>query len=173
MKRNIKLFFDMDGTIANINDKDTSFQQLILSKGYFENLKPLPFLEEVNKIAALFPENVFILSACCDSEYCKEEKIKWLKKYLPFATKYNVIFTKVGDNKGREVEKRLGSKIDPYFILIDDYSKNIYDWENAGGTSLKFVNGGNNTSGKKYKYTIRDFNDLMDVVAIIRSENEK
>lgn len=174
VKKNFKLFFDMDDTLANCSKGLTGddLMECINSEGYFENLTPLPFLKEINKLAAIFPENIYIISACMENDHCKQEKITWLKKYLPFASKNNVIFTVVGEDKTVHAKEKVG-EITPYCILIDDYSKNISDWEKAGGTAVKFQNKFNNTSGKDYKYTIRNFKDLMDVMTNVRLENEK
>lgn len=175
-KQNFNIFLDMDDTLANFSDGITSqkkINKLIHTKGYFKGLQPLPFLEEMNKIAAIFPQNIFILSACSNTPYCKEEKILWLKKYLPFASKENVIFTNVGDNKAEMVKPFLGKEIDKYCILIDDYSKNVYEWEAAGGTAIKFKNSFNTNHPENYKYIISNFTELMGVIEDVRTELEE
>ena len=176
MKKNFRLFFDMDDTLVKFGDTkaDVHILDRMYEKGFFENLEPLPLLHEVNKVASLFPENIFILSACLNSEYCKPEKILWLKKYLPAAMKENVIFTTTRRKKSSYVAERFYGnrrrKLSRYDILIDDYGKNISEWEAAGGTAIKFKNDFNMTTGKTYKYVIRDFSELLNVIESIRND---
>lgn len=170
MKKNFRLFFDMDDTLAKFSTPN--WMNEVNNEGYFKELDPLPFLDEVNKLAALCPENVYILSACINNPYCKPDKIEWLKKHLPAAMKEHVFFSKVGKSKPNYVKYRF-KKIDKYDILIDDYSKNLEEWEAAGGTAIKFKNDHNVSNPNKYKYIISDFTELMDVIAKIREELEE
>ena len=163
----------MDDTIVDFgsNRLGNNVVETASKEGFFENLEPLPLLHEVNKLASICPENIFILSACLPgSEHCKDEKIKWLKKYLPAACKENVVFTISGMNKTDFVEKKTGMCITKYDILIDDYSKNIEEWEAAGGTAIKFRNSFNTSNPEKYKYIIRDFSELFDTIEKIRGD---
>ena len=166
----------MDNTLADFGDSaaDGSILERMYEKGFFENLKPLPFLHEMNKVASLFPENIYILSACNESPHCKPEKIIWLKKYLPAACKENVIFTTTKRKKAPYVsEKIYGNKrrrLSKYDILIDDYSKNIIEWEKAGGTAIKFKNDFNLSGNTQYKYVISDFTELLDILEKIRED---
>lgn len=173
MKKNFRLFFDMDNTLADfsksINESKNLYESMY-EEGFFLNMKPLPFLEEINKLASLCPENVYVISACIDSKYCKNEKILWLKKYLPSACKENVIFTNVGQNKVDYINKKTGKTLSKYDILIDDYSKNVFDWETAGGTAVKFKNSFNTSDPTKYKYIIKDFSELFELIERLRLE---
>jgi len=176
MKKNFRIFLDMDGTLVGFPDtrEDKHLLTKMYEKGFFENLEPLPFLHEMNKVAALFPENIYVLSACIDSPYCKPEKILWLKKHLPAACKENVIFTTTKRKKALYIaEKLYGSRrrrLSKYDILIDDYSKNIVEWEQAGGTAIKFKNGYNLNGSKSYNYVIADFSQLLDMIEVIRND---
>lgn len=167
MKKNFRLFFDMDDTLADFSI--LNWMNEVNCDGFFRNLKPLPFLNEVNKLASMCPENIYILSACINNKFCKPDKIVWLKKYLPAAMKEHVFFSKVGKSKPNYVKYRF-KKIDKYDILIDDYSKNIEEWEAAGGTAIKFKNGHNVSHPENYKYIISDFSELMDCLVKIREE---
>ncbi len=172
MKKNFRMFFDMDDTLVDFRS-DLHYGDVLevaYKQGFYLNLKPLPFLSEINKLASMCPENIYILSACVDSEYCVDEKIEWLKKYLPAAFKGNVIFTQVGQDKADAVKEKTGMQINEYDILVDDYSKNIFDWEKAGGTGIKFKNSFNTHDPKKYKYIIKDFSELFSIIEKIRLE---
>ena len=173
MKKDFRLFFDMDDTLTDFSKGDSEFLTKMYEEGYFLDLKPFPFLNEVNKIAAFCPENIFIISACLQTPFCRKEKTEWLKKNLPAAMKENILFTRVGKAKHNFVKWKLHRKIDKYDILIDDYSKNLIEWENAGGTAIKFKNGFNTKDPSKYKYIISNFSELLDVITIIRNDLEE
>ncbi|MCQ2409646.1 MAG: hypothetical protein MJ068_03790 [Clostridia bacterium] len=174
-KKNFTLFFDMDDTIVDFGcDRHVDdVLTVIREEGFYENLGPLPFLDELNNIAAIFPDNVYIVSACVDTPYCIKEKIAWLKKYLPEAKKENVIFTKLGEIKSEKVEERIGRKMDIYDILVDDYSKNINEWEQAGGTGIKYKNKFNTKDPSKYKYVISNYTQLASVLRKINEDHSK
>ena len=93
------------------------------------------------------PENLYILSACVSTPYCMREKRDWLYKYLPFIPKRNIILIKVGENKADMVEFFLDTELTKEDILIDDYTKNLTEWEFAGGTGIKALNGINGKNG--------------------------
>lgn len=172
MKKNFKLFFDMDDTIADFgsNRHQHDIEEYSNRIGTFENLMPLPFLEEVNKIAAVCPENVFIISSCVNNDHCKEEKIKWLKKHLPAAMKENVIFSINGQSKAEVLKNEHNIIISKYDILIDDHSRNISDWETLGGTAIKFKNDFNTKDPSKYKYIISNLSELLNLLTKIRAD---
>jgi len=174
-KRNFNLFFDMDDTIADFGcDRHAEdVNEVIREEGFYKNLAPLPFLEEINKIAAIFPDNVYIVSACVDTPFCIKEKINWLKKYLPEAKKENVIFTKVGEVKSLKVEEALNRKLNIYDILVDDYSLNINEWEKYGGTGIKYKNAFNTHDPSKYRYVIKDYSELAKTLAKINEDHSK
>lgn len=178
MKYNFELYFDIDDTIADFgaNRHTADLKQVIYTPGFFKELKPLPFLGEVNKLASVIPENIHIISACVGDQ-CITEKIEWLKEYLPAADKENVIFTIVGENKAdialklknRKLfqQEMLLSKCD---ILIDDYSLNLKEWESRGGTAIKFQNSFNTSDPTKYKYIIKDLSELLQTLEQIRKD---
>lgn len=140
MKR--RIFVDMDGTLAewrNIEDTEVLYE-----KGYYESLKPNEFLlQEIKKLIRK-GEDIYILSSFLDdSKYALEEKKIWLKKYLPELPDEKKIFVKYGDNKTAYIPDSINS----YDYLIDDYTKNLLEWREVGGTGIKFLNGINHTKG--------------------------
>lgn len=167
MKRNFRVFFDMDGVLACFPEVHDSLDEMY-KEGFFANLKPTKFLKEVNKLAAIMPENIFILSACIANDYCEKEKIEWLKKYLPAAVKENVLFLKTNNSKAARFKQMFNKKPGKYDILVDDYSENIFDWEAHGGTAIKFKNKINNKTAKSYKYIIKSMSELMTTLEKIR-----
>ena len=163
----------MDDTLVNLqSNKYENIEEVTGKEGFFKNLEPLPFLDEINKLAALCPENIFIISACVETVYCVPEKISWLKKYLPNASKENVIFTRLGEDKARIAREKLNHGLTKYDLLIDDYSENLKKWKAAGGTAIKFKNSFNTANPEKYKYIISNFSELGEILGKIREEFE-
>jgi len=72
-------------------------------------------------------------SCCLDRIY--EEKKAWLLKHFPALNIDNFICVPMGTNKADFIEH-----IDSSCYLIDDYNKNLEDWERAGGIGIKLVN---------------------------------
>ncbi len=151
------LYIDMDDTIAIFQKKNCL--ELMYERGYFENLKPRKLAKTINELAKKY--KIIVLSACVNTPYCKKEKINWIGKNIPNVNSY--ILCNVGENKAK-VLKDKGYKIDKNAILIDDYSKNIFQWEENGGTAIKFINNFNNKRGLEYKYSFRNSNKLIKIL---------
>ena len=160
---NRRLFIDMDGTLAEWKENEST--DILYEKGYYEKLKPNEFLLQVIKELVKKGEDIYILSSFLnDSKYALEEKNNWLDRYLPELSKNKRIFIKYGDNKALSVPNGV-SKFD---YLIDDYTKNLFDWNDAGGVAIKFLNGINNNSkqwqGLNVKSNASLYEDLMFIL---------
>lgn len=157
------IFIDMDGTLAKIFDKPNYLEQMY-EKGFFLNLKPYSWVKQLNKFCK-DRNDIYILSACVDTEYCEKEKRAWLKTYLPNIPLNNHLFTKVGESKAEKVVEIFGEKTD-FFVLIDDYGVNLYEWQmqDYNFIGVKFLNGINDKKGKHYAYKIKDFNDFKALI---------
>ena len=146
MKNKLKLFVDMDGTLAEWR-KACSIEHLYLD-GYFYTLKPnkelISFLK--NTLHSIIEIDVFIASSYI-TEKSKIEKNMWLDKYFP-VNKNNRIFIPEGINKSSYIIKHLNEPISKKHILLDDYTPNLIEWRNAGGTAIKALNGVNRIEGK-------------------------
>lgn len=141
-----RIFVDMDGTLT-----EWSYEPMerLLEEGYFGGLEPnYLMVENVNKLIEICPERVYILSAyLADSKYALEEKKEWLNKYLPGLLDENKYFVKCGENKSEFFVKNGLVPIDQTDILIDDYTVNLLEWRENGGTGVKFLNGINHSRG--------------------------
>lgn len=138
MKR--RFFVDMDGTLAKWNNVD--MPDILYEEGYFESLEPNNNLVSSIKDLIKEGEDVYVLSSFLnDSKYALKEKQKWLDKYIPEIDSNKRIFVEYGKKKTDYIE----NEIDTTDYLIDDYTKNLIDWKNAGGTGIKFLNGINHT----------------------------
>ena len=137
----IHVFFDLDGVIFKFNFGASDEE--IHTPGYFENLEEDQLV--VNAIKKLLGEiatgdvKLHILSAAFNPT-AVEEKKRAVKRiglgdidqiYLPYGT-----------DKSKYVS-HLGGK----FILVDDFTKNLIAWGNAGENFIpvKYLNGGNDT----------------------------
>ena len=151
-----KFYYDMDNTLAlfSIKGEETETLEKMYEKGFFRNL---PIMENsMETLSALMFDGheVFILSACIDSPYCKQEKIEWIEHYLPFIPKENIILVPIGTNKAEHIGNVENS------FLIDDYKKNLVEWEKAGGIPVK-----KRFSMKKgWKYIVRNHLEIFDYI---------
>lgn len=137
-----RFFIDMDGTLAEWRDIKSNSE--LYQKSYYESLKPNNYLlEEVKKLIKEGKDIYILSSFLSDSDYALKEKNIWLNKYLPELPVQKRIFVPYGDVK----YKYLPSKITSFDYLIDDHTKNLLDWKEAGGTGIKFLNGINHIKG--------------------------
>lgn len=145
---NKRIFIDMDGTLAEF--KKVSKLEDLYEKGYFLSLKPIPSAIEIVKLLYKNDDvKIFILSAyLSDSNTALNEKNAWINEYLPIIKPDHRIFVPCGTNKSLAIKN-----INKNDILIDDYTKNLFEWE-IKGTGIKFLNGINHTKGTWQKHMI-------------------
>jgi len=143
-----RIYFDMDGTLAEWRGwvKDVS---QIYEKDYFASLNPQASV--VNAVRLLAQENIaeikILSSYLSDSPYAADEKYAWVQKWMSdFIDKSDVILVPGGISKPEFI-----GHICKDDILVDDYSKNLTEWETAGGTPVKCFNQYNGKSGAYWK----------------------
>lgn len=117
MKRVI--YCDMDGVVADFNNEPNAVERFRVEKGFFFKLKPIEVNVKAVKELARYNE-VYILTASPNPRADKD-KIKWLKKYMPFIAKENIIICRNG-------ERKVDFMKSDYGILLDDYSVNLQEW---------------------------------------------
>ena len=136
----VNVYVDMDGVQAvyGVNDSVEKMSEI----GYFRN-RPVQrnVIDFIKLLAKDRRFNVAILSAVFNDEHSANEKKQWLEENGLGGV--DAIFTPCGACKGDYVEK------DGFNILIDDYSKNLFEWESQGKNFLgiKFNNGINGKGG--------------------------
>lgn len=130
----MRIFFDLDGTLANFEGSGGLAN--MWKKGFFQNLEAYPNGLEMAENLQKKGNEVFVLSACINSKYCKSEKMEWIAKNLPFIPKENIYLIPTGESKAEYIESLYG-KIDKNYVLFDDYKVNLLEWKKLGGTAIK------------------------------------
>lgn len=140
----MRFFVDMDGTLAKWNNVE--FEQLF-EKGYYRNLEPNKDIIQEVKALINQGEDIYILSCVLpESKYALDEKKEWLRDHLPELSEDKYIFVPYGQNKADYLKEHY-SPITSKDYLIDDYTKNLQEWKEYGGTGVKYLNGINHTRG--------------------------
>ena len=129
MKKILKV--DMDGCIAVWNEK-ASFEE-VAEEGYFRNRIPQTNLLEALKILMKKGIDIRICSAAYQDGHSEADKRYWLKKHFIELPEEAIEIVPYGTKKpgGENV------------FLIDDYTKNLKEFEGIG---IKFLNQINNNS---------------------------
>jgi 5'(3')-deoxyribonucleotidase len=157
LNKNLKIYCDMDGVLANFEKEPNAKNRYANEKGFFANLEPIS--ENLKAIKTLLENgyDVNILSASPNNN-ANRDKLNWLMKYLPNLTIAQIIFCKTGENKSdyaKDIQNAL---------LIDDYSKNLVEWKALGGKALKVVNDYDNEIGTHTKYNIPYVKNLKELL---------
>lgn len=153
-----KIFLDLDGTLARFN-VPKALERFKTEKGFFANLKAYKGIEKINEIAKNYNNYVYIISASPNKQ-ADNDKMIWINKYLPNINKNNIVLCRCGENKA-EILKNKGLTIDKECFLLDDYTKNLIEWENSGGTGIKRLTYCADNSTKKWKgQTLRNLATL-------------
>ena len=140
------IYCDMDGVIVNLMkgadavvggsfvtfDKEKRWNMINQTKGFWENLEWMPSSKRLYKFIMRY--DTFILSAYSGRDpSSKNGKMKWLNKHTKFS-RSNI-------NLVRRVEKqKFATTNGKPNILIDDYLKNIKEWEAKGGIGIHHTN---------------------------------
>lgn len=138
-----RVYIDMDGTLCRFHDAEHQYIEQMWEEGFYLNLQPFEkFLEAVSLCIDRNPDTeFFILSAVLETEppFVEDEKCEWLHRFLPQIKDEQMIFVPAGTDKSAFI-----GEIDKGCFLIDDYNKNLIQWQKSGGTAIKFINNINN-----------------------------
>jgi 5'(3')-deoxyribonucleotidase len=162
----IKLFLDLDGTLAKFNSKKNALQRFDNEKGFFATLKPYKYIETINELANSGLVEVYIISAT-PNEQADKDKLIWIKKYLNQIKENNICFCRLNENKAKVIKDKLNITIDKECYLLDDYTKNLIEWKNLNGIGIKRLTSLANNKSKKWKgFALRDLRDLWKIVLL-------
>ena len=170
-----RLFVDMDGTLAVFRPVDTL--EKLYEKDYFANLEPqMNVIDGIRHIIRNNPNiEVFVLSAVLsDSPYAVPEKNEWLDKYLPEVDAEHRLYPACGESKKEFLKGSYGGVRSDDFLL-DDYSKNLHEWE-PPAKGIKVMNGinGKNGTWTKDKVSIEcDGNTFAECVVNIMQRRSR
>ena len=163
----IKLFLDLDGTLAKFNSKRNALKRFDNEIGFFANLKPYKYIEFVNQLATSESVNVYIISAT-PNEQADQDKMIWVDKYLDNVPKANICFSRLGENKAKVIKDKLNITIDNECILLDDYTKNLIEWTNLNGIGIKRITSKADNSTKKWQgLCLKDLRQLSSLIMSI------
>ena len=157
-----KIFLDLDGTLAKFNVKN-ALKRFDNEKGFFAKLGAYKNIEKINEMAK--NGNVYIISAS-PNEQADNDKMVWIKKYLSNVPIENIVLCRLGENKAKIIENKYNIKIDKNCMLLDDYTKNLIEWETVGGVGIKRLTSVSDNSRKLWKgLTLADLGRLATLVA--------
>ena len=153
----------MDGTLAKFNVRN-ALQRFENERGFFAKLGAYKGIEKINEMAK--NGNIYIISASPNTN-ADNDKMIWLKKYLPNVQEVNIIFCRLGENKAKIIEDKLNITVDKDCILLDDYTKNLNEWETVGGTGIKrLTTVADNSRGLWKGLAIKTLAELTNAVSL-------
>lgn len=161
-----RLFFDMDGTLAMFHS-EANYLERMYEPGFFEGLSA--YQNMLAAVAEITRDNpvveTYILSSVIDKNeaYLGAEKDVWLDHNLPEIPPHHRIYVPIGAPKAAFIPGGI-SECD---YLIDDYNKNLTEWEKAGGTPIKCHNDINQLgkSGPLWEKRMVHTRDLPEMIS--------
>ena len=156
-----KLFLDLDGTLAKFNVRN-ALERFDKEIGFFAKLNAYVGIEVINELAK--QGNLFIISASPNTQ-ADNDKMLWIKKYLPNLPINNITICRIGENKAKVIEEKYLIAIDKNCLLLDDYTKNLNEWESLGGTGLKrLTTVADNSRGLWKGLTIKHLKEVAEIL---------
>lgn len=152
-----RIFIDLDGTVARFNVRN-ALKRFDNEVGFFARLKAYKGIDKVNELAK--GGNVYIISASPNDQADRDKK-EWIQKHLSNVPMDNITLCRVGENKARVIESKYNLTIDKDCLLLDDYTKNLTEWESNGGKGVKRITSVADNSRKLWKGAeLKDLNKI-------------
>ncbi|MFW6025638.1 MAG: 5' nucleotidase, NT5C type [Candidatus Woesearchaeota archaeon] len=110
-------------------------QRFKTEKGFFKNLKPI--ITNLTAIKRLIRKGYKVrILTTSPNKQADKDKDKWLDTHLSEVKKRHRIYARPDTPK---IEYVRASKR-RYSILLDDYGKNVREWNKGGGYGIKVLN---------------------------------
>ena len=142
-----RIFLDLDGTLARFNVRN-ALERFDKEVGFFANLLAYKGIEVINELA--LTNQLFVISAS-PNDQADSDKMIWLEKYLPNIRQENITLCRLGQNKAQIIQSKYNIVIDEECYLLDDYTKNLNEWESFGGKGIKRITSVSDNSTKKWQ----------------------
>ena len=156
----IRIFLDLDGTLARFNVRN-ALERFDKEEGFFARLKAYKNIEIVNELAKT--NQLYIISAS-PNEQADKDKMIWIEKYLPNIKIENITICRLGQNKAQIIQDKYNITIDKECYLLDDYTKNLNEWEQYNGSGIKRLTTVSDNSRKLWKgLTLKDLIELQQL----------
>lgn len=156
-----KIFLDLDGTLAKFNVPN-ALERFDKEEGFFSKLGAYKGIEIVNELAK--NNNLFVISAS-PNEQADKDKLIWLEKFLPNININNITICRIGENKAKIIQDKYNITINDNCYLLDDYTKNLNEWESFGGKGIKRITSVADNSTKKWQgLELKQLKDLVNFV---------
>lgn len=157
-----RLFIDLDGTVAKFNVRN-ALERFDKEKGFFAKLGAYVNIEVINELAK--SNQVFVISASPNVQ-ADNDKLLWLSQYLPNIKSENITLCRLGENKAKIIENKYQMTIDNNCYLLDDFSKNLFEWCACGGRGIKRLTSlADNSRGLWKGWAIKNLIELQDFFA--------
>ena len=161
MRTMIKIFLDLDGTLAKFNVPN-ALERFDKEEGFFKNLGAYKGIEVVNELAR---DNALFIISASPNEQADKDKMIWIEKFLPNINVNNITICRIGENKAQIIQNKYNITINEQCYLLDDYTKNLNEWENFGGKGIKRITKVADNSTKKWQgLELRQLKDLVNFV---------
>ena len=154
------IYIDMDGVLAKWDP--TSSVEDTFKTGYFAKRAEEKCISCLIKQLVKEGYPVSILSAAYVEGTAMSDKQHWLAAHGLGPEIVPAVFVPYGSPKHTCVPKGKN-------LLIDDFSKNLHEWESAGYVGIKFYNGINGTQGSWTGYNMNHRQTVKQMSTIVRA----
>ena len=117
----------LDGSFVQ-SDKDTRWAKIAQTKDFWVNLDWMPGAKRLYSFISKYDPHILSAASQRD-DTSRRGKLKWLGKNTKFK-RSNINIVK------RKDKKKFATTDGKPNVLVDDYLKNIKEWESAGGTGV-------------------------------------
>lgn len=148
--KNNMVFFDMDG-VAAVYERhayvpDNNGVAPFADEGlhYFRSVSVDEYALEMIRMCIRAGIDTYLLSKADPAKpWIRQDKHIWAKANIPEIPAEKILIAE-SDKAETVMVRHQIRELDKRMILVDDFNPNLDDWESAGGTSIKYLNGVNN-----------------------------